>query len=113
MANYNTDPDNIEYIADFLCNLNDPQRKSEMAAIKKASVTVHALVMQELDKKREKIALEKNASALSPIRITTIVADQLMDYNRGDLRKLAMDIKHKVPGAKEAFHYVYTFITGN
>ncbi len=112
MASYNTDPENIEYIANFLCNLNDPQRKSEMAAIKKASVTVHALVMQELDNMRPKIAMEKRADAMSPIRITTILADQLMDYSRGDLRKLAMDIKHNVPGAKEAFHYVYNFMSG-
>ena len=109
---YNTDPENIEYIADFICNLTDPQRKTEMAAIKKASVTVHALVMLELDRKRDKIRFEKDAEALSPIRITTILADQLMDYSRGDLRKLAMDIKNEVPGAKEAFHYVYNFMSG-
>ena len=109
---YNTDPDNIEYVADFICGLTDPQRKLELSAIKHASVTVHALVMQELDRMRSKISKEKRADALSPVRITTILADQIMDYSRGDLRKLAMDIKNNVPGSKEAFHYVYNFMSG-
>ena len=109
---YNTDPENIEYIVDFLSRLTDPQRKSELSAIKQASVTVHALVIQELDKMRAHIKMEKDASAMSPIRLTTIVADQAMSYTRGDLRKLAMDIKNKVPRAEEAFHYIYNYITG-
>ena len=110
---YNTDQENIEYIADFLSRLTDPQRKAELLAIKKASCTVHGLVIQELDKMRSQIQMEKNASAISPIRLTTIIADQLMSYTRGDLRKLAMDIKNKVPRSEEAFHYVYQYMLGH
>jgi len=109
---FNTDQENIEYIVEQLSRMTDPKRKAELAAIKQASVTVHALVVQELDNLKAAIRMEKDASAMSPIRLTTIVADQMMGYSRGDLRKLAMDIKHGVPRAEEAFHFAWTYMRG-
>ena len=109
---FNTDPDNIQYIASAICDMSDPQRREELSAIKTASVTVHSLVVQELGRRGQAIKSEKTASATSPIRLATIVASQMMDYTRGDLRKLAMDIKAGVPRADEAFHFAYSYMTG-
>ena len=109
---YNTEEENISYIADQICGMTDPKKRDELAAIKKASVLVHALVMKELDARRS-MPLEKMASDdISPIRLATIVSAQMMDYSRGDLRKLALDIKNGFPRAEEAFHFAYSFMTG-
>lgn len=40
------------------------------------------------------------------------IADQIGEYNEGDLMKIAMDIKNGVPHADEAFHFVYSRMMG-
>ena len=53
------------------------------------------------------------AAALpSPIRVQLLIADQLTDYNRGDLRKIAMDIRDRIPRADDAFRFVYRRMMG-
>ena len=48
----------------------------------------------------------------SAVGLDLLIADQIGEYNKGDLQKIAMDIKNGVPHAKEAFHYVYSRMMG-
>jgi hypothetical protein len=48
----------------------------------------------------------------SLVGIDILIADQIGEYNEGDLMKIAMDIKAGVPHAEEAFHYVYSRMMG-
>lgn len=48
----------------------------------------------------------------SPLRLSLLIADQVMDYTRGDLKKIAMDVKRNIKGADKAFAFVYRRITG-
>jgi hypothetical protein len=48
----------------------------------------------------------------SPMSVGMLINDQVFTYNRGDLRKMAMAIKQKIPCAKEAFHFIYGKIRG-
>lgn len=48
----------------------------------------------------------------SVVGLDLLIADQIGEYNKGDLQKIAMDIKNGVPHAKEAFHYVYSRMMG-
>jgi hypothetical protein len=99
-------------------------RRGELVKIKHSNPTLHAIVTQEMDNMRQEFARQgqammmdqaKQASAHetpSTLSIGMLVADQILDYNRGDLRKIAMDIKYNVKGAKEAFSFVYSRIRG-
>lgn len=64
--------------------------------------------------KRAELAdqMAEAAGKPSPTLISMLVSDQIYDYNRDDFRKMAMDIKHGKPGAKEAFHWIYSKIRG-
>ena len=48
----------------------------------------------------------------SVVEIDLLLSDQIGEYNEGDLKKIAMDIKAGVPHAEEAFHYVYSRMMG-
>ena len=48
----------------------------------------------------------------SSVGIDILLADQIGEYSRKDLQKIAMDIKAGVPHAGEAFHYVYSRMMG-
>ena len=48
----------------------------------------------------------------SVVGIDILISDQIGEYNKGDLQKIAMDIKNGVPHAREAFHYVYSRMMG-
>lgn len=48
----------------------------------------------------------------SAVGIDILISDQIGEYSRRDLQKIAMDIKAGVPHAKEAFHYVYSRMMG-
>ena len=48
----------------------------------------------------------------SSVGIDILLADQLGEYSKKDLQKIAMDIKAGVPHADEAFHYVYSRMMG-
>lgn len=48
----------------------------------------------------------------SVVGLKLLLADQICEYNKADLKKIAMDIKKGVPHAKEAFHYVYSRMMG-
>lgn len=104
-------------------------RRGELIKIKHSNPTLHAIVIQEMDNMRQEFArqgqammmeqaktasadMEKARELPSPMYIGILVADQACEYNRGDLRKLAMAVKRKEPCAKEAFHFVYGKIRG-
>lgn len=108
---------------------NQKDRRDYLLSIKKASPTLHALTLQALDERRKKIQIKradfskkwdeatgpmkKVAELLpSPYRLKLEISDQLFEYNRNDLKKIAMDIKAGHSGAKEAFHFIYTGIMG-
>lgn len=48
----------------------------------------------------------------SVVGLDILLSDQIGEYNEGDLKKIAMDIKAGVPHAEEAFHYVYSRMMG-
>ena len=48
----------------------------------------------------------------SSVGLDILIADQIGEYNEGDLRKIAMDIDAGVPHAREAFHYIYSRMMG-
>lgn len=48
----------------------------------------------------------------SSVGIDILISDQIGEYSRADLQKIAMDIKAGVPHADEAFHYVYSRMKG-
>jgi hypothetical protein len=43
----------------------------------------------------------------SPMLLGILIADQVMEYRRRDLQKIAMDIRRGVGGAEAAFHFIY------
>jgi len=125
----------------LLIQTPETMRRGELIKIKHSNPTLHALVLQEMDTMRQDMARQgqamvmeqaKQASANgvtgaqdaeiigygpakslpSPLRVGLLLAEQIMDYNRGDLRKMAMDIKNEVPLAKEAFSYIYQRMKG-
>lgn len=106
-------------------------RRGELIKIKHTNPTLHAIVMQEMDNMRQQFASQgqqmmmqqagaKMASAVraeldalpSPVMLGVLISDQVCDYNRRDLAKLAMDIKHDIRGVKQAFHFIYSKIRG-
>lgn len=48
----------------------------------------------------------------SSVGIDILLSDQIGEYSKRDLQKIAMDIKAGVPHAEEAFHYVYSRMMG-
>ena len=48
----------------------------------------------------------------SVVELGNLISDQVGEYNEGDLMKIAMDIKNGGPHAREAFHYVWSRMTG-
>lgn len=96
-----------------------------LAGIKSASPTLHVQTLIKLSeyasetrddygnvKSAEDLKMFGVADMPSPFSITSLVNSQLTDYTRGDLRKLAMEIKSGVPCASDSFHFVYSYITG-
>jgi len=63
-----------------------------------------AKMAEAIDKQLEKIP--------SPFLIGILISDQICDYTRRDLSKIAMDIKRGIPWAKEAFHFIYEKVRG-
>lgn len=114
----------------LLIQTPETMRRGELIKIKHSNPTLHALVLQEMDTMRQDMARQgqammmqqaKQAEAIdlggmralpSPIRIGLLIADQLTEYNKYDLMKIAMDIKDRVPHADDAFRYVYRRMLG-
>jgi hypothetical protein len=114
----------------LLLQTPETMRRGELIKIKHSNPTLHALVLQEMDtmrqdmarqgqamimqqaKQAEVIGFGSAASLPSPIRVGLLIADQLTDYNRDDLRKMAMDVRDRVPHAEDAFRYVYRRMMG-
>ena len=108
-------------------------RRGELMKIKQTNPTLHAIVNQEMDNIRGSMAsqgqammmqqqqqagagqmgqkaaaaMEEFAKMPSPFVVGLLVSDQILEYNRHDLQKIAMDIKYKVKGAAEAFHFIF------
>jgi len=105
-------------------------RRGELIKIKHSNPTLHAIVMQEMDNMRQEMARQgqammmeqaKTASAEvpaaaheipSPFYVGLLIADQMGEINRNDLRKIATDVKAEIKGAKEAFHFIYQHVAG-
>jgi hypothetical protein len=106
----------------LLLQTPETMRRGELIKIKHSNPTLHALVLQRMDEMRQDMARQgqaqvmeqmKQASAQpSLIKLQLDLSDQIMDYSRKDLRKIAMDIKNNVKGAKEAFHYIWPRMMG-
>lgn len=108
----------------LLFNTPDTQRRGELIKIKHSNPTLHAIVTQEMDNIRQELSsqgktmlmqeaktasadMEEAKSLPSPMAVGLLISDQVCGYNRGDLMKMAMQIKRGDTGAREAFHFVY------
>jgi hypothetical protein len=105
-------------------------RRGELVKIKHSNPTLHAIVIQEMDNMRQEMARQGQAMMMeqakmasaeipaaaheipSPFYVGLLIADQIGEYSRHDLQKIAVDIKHDIKGAKEAFHFVYGHVAG-
>jgi hypothetical protein len=111
----------------LLIQTPETQRRGELIKIKHSNPTLHALVIQQMDEMRQQMASQGQAMVMQQLKqgsaeqvpevpflmpINLLISQQLMDYSVKDLQKIAMDIKRKVPHAKEAFHYVYSRLMG-
>lgn len=114
----------------LLIQTPETMRRGELIKIKHSNPTLHALVIQQMDEMRQEMARQgqaqvmqqmkqgeaigfgPNASLPSPIRIGLLIADQLTEYNKNDLMKIAMDVGDKIPHADDAFRYVYRRMMG-
>lgn len=113
-----------EMASQLLLQTPPSMRRGELIKIKHSNPTLHAIVIQEMDNMRQEFARQgqammmdqaKQASAgdiPSPMLIGMLISDQILEYNRGDLRKIAMDIKHGVKGADKAFRFIYSRVRG-
>lgn len=105
----------------------DSLRRGELIKIKHSNPTLHAIVMQEMDNLRQEFARQGQAAMISqagqaktagadsipsPFKLGMDIAAGVSEYNRKDLRKIAMDIKHKVKGADKAFSFIYSHLRG-
>lgn len=112
----------------------ESMRRGELIKIKQSNPTLHAIVLQEMDVLRQDMARQgqammmqqaqqgggqKTAAAMedakslpSPLRLELQIMSAICDYNRKDLRKIAMDIKRNVTGADKAFHFIYQHLRG-
>jgi|688.fasta_scaffold120504_4 hypothetical protein len=114
----------------LLLQTPETMRRGELIKIKHSNPTLHALVLQAMDEMRKEMARQGQAQIMeqaksaeiigfgpantlpSPIRIGLLVADQLTEFGPHELRKMAMDIRDKIPHADEAFRYVYRRMMG-
>jgi hypothetical protein len=118
----------------LLLQTPESMRRGELIKIKHSNPTLHALVIQEMDNMRNEMSRQGGAmvqeqakqemmgqgggmiaqasSMPSMMLIGALVADQVFSYTREDLKKIAHDIKNKVPLAKQAFHFVYSKAKG-
>lgn len=118
----------------LLTQTPETMRRGELIKIKHSNPTLHALVLQNMDEMRSQMASQgqammmqqaqqggKQAEAIgfgplgampSPIRLGLLISDQLLGYTRGDLEKIATDVKDRIPGADLAFRYVYRRMMG-
>jgi hypothetical protein len=106
-------------------------RRGQLVQIKHTNPTLHAIVLQEMNNMRQQFASQgqqammqqadaKMASTIdkqldkvpSPFLIGILISDQICDYTRKDLSKIAMDVKYGVPYAKEAFHFIFEKVRG-
>ncbi len=114
----------------LLLQTPETMRRGELIKIKHSNSTLHALVIQKMDQMRQDMAREgqammmeqaKTASAVglgearalpSPVRLALLIADQVTNYTRDDMRKIASDIGRNVKGARDAFRFIYSKIMG-
>jgi len=117
----------------LLTQTPENMRRGELIKIKHSNPTLHAIVLQEMDNMRNQMRSEGQAMMMQQAQQQgaagqaktaeyddtavnfahrLLINDQLMDYNRKDLQKIAVDISRGIKGAREAFHYVHSAITG-
>lgn len=112
----------------LLFNTPETQRRSQLIKIKQSNPTLHALVMQQLDELRQQMATQGSSMLMEQMKtagadgkqreipflmpLALLISQQTMDYNRMDMRKIAMDIRNKKPHAKQAFHFIFKQIMG-
>lgn len=70
------------------------------------------MATQETSAQRDHITPVDPQSFPSCVGIDLLISDQIGEYNKADLQKIAMDIKAGVPHAEAAFHYVYSRMMG-
>ena len=116
----------------LLFNTPETMRRGELIKIKHSNPTLHALVIQEMDNTRYEMnrqggammmeqmkgqggpggGMEVQASATpSAYSIMSTVVDQVMTYDREDMKKLAYDAQFDL-NARNAFNFIYRAMRG-
>jgi hypothetical protein len=117
----------------LLFNTPETMRRGELIKIKHSNPTLHALVIQEMDNTRYQMnreggammmeqmkgqgapggaGMEVQASAVpSAYSIMSTVVDQVMTYDREDMKKLALAARTDL-NARNAFTYIYRAMRG-
>lgn len=115
----------------LLVQTPETMRRGELIKIKHSNPTLHALVLQEMDNMRQEMSRQGQAMMMeqakqasvtvgygaanalpSPIRVGLLIADQLTEYGKYDLMKIAHDVGEHVPHADDAFRFVYRRMMG-
>lgn len=108
----------------FVVETPETVRRSELIKVKRSNPTLHALVIQEMDALRQQYATqgqammieqEKMASARntpSPFALKAFITEQLLDYSRRDMRRLACRVHAGDKVASDAFHFVFAHQRG-
>ena len=117
----------------LLTQTPETMRRGELIKIKHSNPTLHALVLQNLSEMRQQMASAGGAQMLqqmqqggkqaeavgmgaqalpSPVRVQLLISDQLLDYTKVELEKVACDAADKIPGADRAFRFVYRNMMG-
>jgi hypothetical protein len=118
----------------LLFNTPETMRRGELIKIKHSNPTLHALVLQEMDNTRQEMSRQGGAMMMeqmkgqgapaggmevtaeatpSPHVVGHLIADQVLSYDRADLKKIAASARNGGgKPAEYAFSYVYGKMRG-
>ena len=72
-----------------------------------------AMLLDQARQGKQAEAIGFGANSLpTPLKVGLLIAEQLTGYTDHDMRKIAMDVKNKIPGADLAFRFIYRAMQG-
>jgi len=95
-------------------------RRGELIKVKHSNPTLHALVIQEMNNLRQEFSRQGQAMVMeqekmahdpdkipSPFVLGAMITEQVLDYSRRDMRRLAIRIARGDKAASDAFHFIF------
>jgi hypothetical protein len=117
----------------FVVETPETVRRSKLIEVKRSNPTLHALVIQYMDELRQQYATQGQAMMIqqekqagfmfhgqkvaasqmpSAFGLKQFVVEQIYDYSRRDMRRLARRVHAGDKAASDAFHYVFAHQRG-